>query len=104
MALGDSGRRAFVVYECWAGAVWTGVEVLIWGGGTEPGARYSPVDDRWVALPALNAPAARSQAAIVWTGTEMIVWGGGAQQTDGGVEQSGYGHLGRTRAHEHVPE
>jgi hypothetical protein len=71
--------------------VWTGDELLIWGGAatdasavevTTPseisfadGASYAPASRRWESLP----PA-------VWTGSEMLVWGGGDNgnsQTDG---------------------
>ncbi|MEU4239622.1 hypothetical protein [Actinoplanes sp. NPDC026619] len=65
-------------------AVWTGAEMLVWGGfaGNQAaeryfadGAAYDPGKSRWRTLPA--APlAARSEAQAVWTGTEMIVWGG----------------------------
>ena len=62
-------------------AVWTGGEVLIWGGGppggraVADGAAYDPATDRWWRLP--RAPlTGRSYHAAVWTGTEMLVWGG----------------------------
>jgi hypothetical protein len=62
-------------------AVWTGGELLIWGGGPpggQPkadGAAYDPAGDRWRRLP--PAPlTGRSGHAAVWTGTEMLVWGG----------------------------
>jgi len=62
-------------------AVWTGTELLIWGGGPfgrrplADGAAYDPAADRWRRLP--PAPlAGRSWHAAVWTGTEMLVWGG----------------------------
>lgn len=63
-------------------AVWTGTEMVIWGGsdntGTlNTGARYNPLTDTWTATSmALNVPAARKFHTAVWTGTEMIVWGG----------------------------
>ncbi len=70
-------------------AVWTGSEMIVWGGETwseesEPpyfvaldsGGRYDPVDDSWVPTPASGAPSARLEHAAVWTGSEMIVWGG----------------------------
>lgn len=63
------------------GAVWTGGELLIWGGGppggraVADGAAYDPATDRWRPLP--PAPlAGRSYHAAVWTGTEMLIWGG----------------------------
>jgi hypothetical protein len=70
-------------------AVWTGADILVWGGKarvdqpgeldgmrwTADGAAYDPARDRWVALPA--APiAGRERHAAAWTGTELVVWGG----------------------------
>jgi N-acetylneuraminic acid mutarotase len=71
-------------------AVWTGTELIVWGGwdmvATGPdkfvrapsngGARYRPTTGQWVALSNANAPAARYRAASCWTGTEMLIWGG----------------------------
>jgi hypothetical protein len=64
-----------------ASAVWTGREVLFWGGQGEPGntladgAAYDPAARRWRSLPA--APiGGRSGHQAVWTGNEMVVWGG----------------------------
>lgn len=63
-------------------AVWTGTEMLIWGGdngtGTalNTGSRYNPTTNTWTAMSAVNAPSARWSHSAVWTGTEMIVWGG----------------------------
>lgn len=65
-------------------AVWTGEEMIVWGGawraGNAPiylddGAAYDPAADRWRRLPpARLAPRADHLAA--WTGTEMLIWGG----------------------------
>jgi N-acetylneuraminic acid mutarotase len=61
-------------------AVWTGEEMIIWGGAspidTKTGGRYDPLTDSWTPTSTLDAPAGRRDAAVVWTGTEMIVWGG----------------------------
>jgi N-acetylneuraminic acid mutarotase len=61
-------------------AVWTGTEMLIWGGGQytpeNNGARYDPATDTWSAVSSVGAPSPRSGASAVWTGTEMLVWGG----------------------------
>lgn len=62
-------------------AVWTGAEMLVWGGTTPtgadiPGGRYWPELDSWTLLPTLDAPNARYGHTAVWTGQEMIVWGG----------------------------
>jgi N-acetylneuraminic acid mutarotase len=65
-------------------AVWTGVEMIVWGGCGEincqlpinTGSRYNPVADTWTAMSAVNAPPARDSHSAVWTGDEMIVFGG----------------------------
>src|SRR6266542_3777295 len=59
-------------------AVWTGSEMIVWGGGTNTGGRYNPATDSWLATTTANAPSARSGHTAVWTGSEMIVWGGTA--------------------------
>jgi putative metal-binding protein/Kelch motif protein len=67
-------------------AVWTGREMLIWGGDAiQPppilsrivelgphGSRYDPVADSWIAMSSLNEPST-SHTQVVWTGHEMIV-------------------------------
>ncbi len=66
-------------------AVWTGEELLVWGGwgdgGKCPviGGAYNPRTDRWSELPVQDAPEPRMEPAAVWTGREMIVWGGLAE-------------------------
>jgi N-acetylneuraminic acid mutarotase len=62
-------------------AVWTGTEMIVWGGSgslgsLNTGSRYNPVTDTWTAISTVNAPAVRTYHKGVWTGTEMIVWGG----------------------------
>jgi hypothetical protein len=61
-----------------AEAVWTGDEVLVWGGGTArkpsmQGAAYDPAEDSWRLLP--DAPRALNAISSVWTGREMISFG-----------------------------
>lgn len=64
-------------------AVWTGDELIVWGGNTNndavehaDGAVYLPTVREWRLLP--SAPlSGRSSPAAVWTGSEFIVWGGG---------------------------
>jgi N-acetylneuraminic acid mutarotase len=72
-------------------AVWTGNEMIVWGGSgasgyLNDGGRYNPVSNSWTAVTNTGAPAARSFAKAVWTGNEMIVWGGynGSSLNDGG--------------------
>lgn len=57
--------------------VWTGSEMLIWGGiPYSSGARYNPNTDSWTPIASLNAPSHRSMHVAFWTGTEMLIWGG----------------------------
>ena len=61
-------------------AVWTGDEMIVWGGfdihAAATGGRYNPITDSWAGTNTTNAPSARWQHTAVWTGSEMIVWGG----------------------------
>jgi Bacterial Ig-like domain/Galactose oxidase, central domain len=66
-------------------AVWTGTEMLVFGGlrdsitPTDPNdanARYNPATDTWAPISPLNAPDGRIGHSAVWTGSRMIVWGG----------------------------
>jgi N-acetylneuraminic acid mutarotase len=59
-------------------AVWTGSEMIVWGGtiNDSTGGRYNPTTDSWLGTSTINAPSARYYHTAVWTGTEMIVWGG----------------------------
>ena len=69
-------------------AVWTGAEMIVWGGwdGTysapnylRSGGRYTPATDSWAATSTgTNCPTARRYHTAVWTGTWMIIWGGSA--------------------------
>lgn len=63
-------------------AVWTGAEMIVWGGLTDPntatatGARYNPAANSWSPVATTGAPSARRAHTAVWTGNTMIVWGG----------------------------
>ncbi|HEX5044899.1 MAG TPA: hypothetical protein VFV75_18530 [Candidatus Polarisedimenticolaceae bacterium] len=65
-----------------ASLVWTGSEVLVWGGvdaGGQPldtGARYAPATGTWRPMTSEGAPSPRRRHAATWTGTEMAVRGG----------------------------
>jgi hypothetical protein len=60
-------------------ALWTGDEVIVWGGGRRgtgrprKGAVYDPVGDRWRRTS--RAPIGLNLAHAVWTGDEMLVFG-----------------------------
>ena len=59
-------------------AVWTGTEMIVWGGGSQSGGRYHPSTDTWTPMSTDAYLPAAAGATAVWTGTEMIVWGGGS--------------------------
>jgi N-acetylneuraminic acid mutarotase len=65
--------------------VWTGNELVVWGGITRNGESntggiYDHVLDRWRAVSTTNAPQARFGHTAVWSGTKMLVWGGAIRQ------------------------
>jgi hypothetical protein len=66
-------------------AVWTGEEMIVWGGSrldedtlrsspVRDGAAYDPRTDSWRKIPAAPVPGG-SGYSVVWTGEEMVVWG-----------------------------
>ena len=72
-------------------AVWTGKEMLIWGGYTDShafyagchanaalntGGRYNPRTNVWKDISTEGAPEKRLAHVALWTGKEMIIWGG----------------------------
>ncbi len=62
-------------------SVWTGTEMIVWGGATpftslNSGVRFDPHSDSWTALPAAGALPGLYGPAAVWSGSEMLVWGG----------------------------
>jgi hypothetical protein len=65
-------------------AVWTGSEMIVWGGFDESGnfylntgGRYTPATDSWTATSTgAGLPTGRRGHTAVWSGSEMIVWGG----------------------------
>lgn len=63
-------------------AVWTGTEMIVWGGdgatSFNTGGRYDPALDIWRGVTTEDAPAGRAGHTAIWTGDEMIVWGGRA--------------------------
>jgi len=71
-------------------AVWTGSEMLVWGGlpgYLASGARYDPSTETWTTVPSQGAPQGRSNHTAIWTGTQMIVWGG--QNSSGALVTGG---------------
>jgi hypothetical protein len=58
--------------------VWTGSEMIVWGGGRNTGQRYDVASDSWRQLEVLNSPSGVTGHSSVWTGSEMVIWGGGS--------------------------
>jgi hypothetical protein len=62
-----------------AAAVWTGSEIIVWGGGVPDhptavsGAAYDPIDDTWRRI--ADAPIELNLMSGMWTGREMLVFG-----------------------------
>ncbi|HYE16287.1 MAG TPA: carboxypeptidase regulatory-like domain-containing protein [Pyrinomonadaceae bacterium] len=102
------GRRYNPLTDTWAQAstvgapadksvaVWTGKEVLVWGGGATPennpapaGGRYNPETDTWSPMATAGAPSARTMHSAVWTGSELLVWGGRGYFSDSGTNAGG---------------
>jgi N-acetylneuraminic acid mutarotase len=69
----------------WNSIVWTGKEMIIWGGinanqALNDGGRYDPSRNSWNRVSTECAPSARGSHVAVWTGKEMIVWGGSSRE------------------------
>lgn len=74
-------------------AVWTGTEMLIWGGNAatgrqNTGGRFLPDRQLWRPIPVTDAPSARTDHVAVWTGAQMFIWGG--QNTSGLLNDGGF--------------
>jgi hypothetical protein len=62
-------------------SVWTGTEVIVWGGYARSaadgersdGAAYDPATRNWRMI-APSPPGVEGGAAVAWTGDEMVVW------------------------------
>lgn len=73
----------------WHTAVWTGTEMIIFGGmssvGTEynDGSRYNPATDTWTPITKKGGPSVRTMHVAVWSGSEMVVFGGTGDATGG---------------------
>ena len=86
-------------------AVWTGQQMLIWGGDGPngqfaDGAMYDPRSDVWTLLP--DSPlSARNAPAAVWTGEEVILWGGSSSSGD---QQDGAAYDPATRRWRSIAE
>ncbi|TNF89144.1 MAG: hypothetical protein EP301_03595 [Gammaproteobacteria bacterium] len=82
-------------------AVWSGSELMVWGGHTDDGislqdgGRYDPVTDDWHAMSVEGGPIPGGEAAFaIWMNDQMLVWNGGSEarapQSVRTVELRGY--------------
>ena len=88
----------------WHVDVWTGQELIVWGGCTGStscpnevytGGRYNPISDSWMSTSIQSAPSERSNSTAIWTGEDMLVWAGmagnvGTYTTTGGLYHVSY--------------
>lgn len=79
--------------RCFHVGVWTGLEMVIWGGRladgslTNTGGRYNATKDTWLPMTYKDAPSPRLSPYVVFTGGKVIIWGGRTAQgnlRDGG--------------------
>ena len=56
-------------------SIWTGTEMIVWGGREAGGYRYDPLIDVWRPISKANAP---ERGTAVWAGYAMLVWDGQA--------------------------
>jgi len=80
-------NNIFIIARAGATAVWTGKEMIFWGGyshdgGIAPtysyfnsGGRFNPESNLWFTV-ASSGLSGRRYHSAVWSGEEMIVWGG----------------------------
>lgn len=64
-------------------AVWTGTEMIVWGGWTDrsvmgstflnTGGKYNPTNDLWTSITTTNAPLPWYYECF-WTGSDLITW------------------------------
>ena len=77
-------------------AVWTGEELVVWGGAVRDGAQafndgfaFDPEASAWEPLPA-SPLAPRYFAGAVWTGKEVLIWGGVDDQSSALADGAAY--------------
>lgn len=66
-------------------SVFTGSQMIVWGGFDKTGGRYDLASDSWTPTNAVQPASGRDLQSAIWTGTEMIVWGGEDATVVGGT-------------------
>ena len=80
--MSNAGRPPVVTYG--HTALWTGQEMIVWGGGggsvyqVDTGGRYDPIGDAWKPVTTTGSPSPRVYHSAIWTGSRMMIWGGSA--------------------------
>ncbi|MBZ5639234.1 MAG: hypothetical protein LAO51_10845 [Acidobacteriia bacterium] len=82
--------RNFPLPRTGATAVWTGTEMIVFGGyyagfPWNDGFRYDPAIDTWSPVNLDGAPDIRKGHTAVWAGDKMVVWGGESLDTGSGI-------------------
>jgi N-acetylneuraminic acid mutarotase len=82
-----------------AGSVWTGRQVLTWGGGccgenSDQGAAYTPATDSWQRMP--QGPLAGRHTTEAWTGKELVIVGGNTTEGQIFADAAAYNPVTRT--------
>lgn len=80
----EVGKSAGPGPRTYAVVIWTGSELLVWGGlpfgintdWRNDGWRYVPGTNSWHPMSSTNAPGVRQFPLGVWTGHELVIWGG----------------------------
>jgi hypothetical protein len=72
-------------------AVWTGEQLILWGGWSESGERgdgavWTP--GRGWAVMAASPLSPRSEFAWAWTGDRLLIWGGGSGDAENGERET----------------
>ncbi len=77
--------------RCSHSAVWTGTQMIVWGGMGDggrlrrDGAIYDVATDAWRPMTLDGAPHARMEHFAFWIGTKMFVYGGGSTEPASGA-------------------
>jgi len=93
----DMNRSGEPTARGYEARVWTGEQLLIWGGvaqsgdkswaNHQDGALFDPVKNRWTPMSTNGAPEGRAvMQQYVWTGSQFIVWGGFRFETGTGFD------------------
>lgn len=78
-------RREDTAFDCFGCAlVFTGNEVIAWGGLPPMGARFSIEEGRWRPFSFSEGPPPETSQSAIWTGSEMIIWGSHESSPAGG--------------------